>query len=221
MEQDDALAYLVSRAAGSPHTSEQFVYGLLRESILARVLRPGMRLRQEEMAQALGVSRIPVRTALYRLQADGLVNLLPNRGAVVRVLSKSEVEEIYRLRLLLETEALRRSAPVLTGAKLASLEHMAARMDGLKDGPAFIDARSNFYRTLYDERANPATVQLIEQLRSMIGTQLLEYKFASEKHGHRALLTLLREGDAEGAVSWLRAHLEMVCSEVAAIAASR
>src|SRR5678815_5398232 len=83
----------------------------LREEILRGVLAPGQALRQEELAERFGVSRLPVRDALLRLEAQGLVHVYPNRGAFVISLSADEVSEIYEMRILLEGDIIERAVP--------------------------------------------------------------------------------------------------------------
>src|SRR5689334_2327518 len=95
---DRGFSEVVSQYAGSYKTIGEMVYGVLRESIVTGAFAPGEWLRQEALAEAIGVSRIPVRTALLQLEAEGLVNFHPHRGARVRTLSTSQIDEIYRLR---------------------------------------------------------------------------------------------------------------------------
>ncbi|HZX69006.1 MAG TPA: GntR family transcriptional regulator, partial [Candidatus Elarobacter sp.] len=82
----------------------------LREAILTGRYAPGARLVQDDLAEAFGVSRIPLREALRRLEGEGLVLISPNRGAVVRTLAPKDVVDLYDLRLALESLALRRAA---------------------------------------------------------------------------------------------------------------
>jgi DNA-binding GntR family transcriptional regulator len=86
----------------------------LRQRILNGELAPGMQLRQDALAEEFGISRIPVREALLQLEASNLVKIMPHRGAVVAGLSADEVEDIFQLRLQLEPQLLRLSAPRLT-----------------------------------------------------------------------------------------------------------
>ncbi len=92
------------------------------EEILRGELQPGTWLRQDEMAERLGMSKIPVREALHRLAAIGLLRFEPNRGVVVPALSATEAEENYGLRRAIEPELLRRAIPRLTIVDLAEAE---------------------------------------------------------------------------------------------------
>src|SRR5437867_1687707 len=83
---------------------------LIREAIVDGRLEPGQRLKEEELARELGISRTPIREALLMLQAEGLVDAVPNRGAMVRVHTPEDLDDLYQLRALLEGYAARRAA---------------------------------------------------------------------------------------------------------------
>src|SRR5687768_11444608 len=87
---------------------------LIREAIMDGRLEPGARLKEERLAQDLGISRTPVREALQRLNTEGLVQARPNRGTFVRAYEPAELDELYELRALLEGHAARRAAERLT-----------------------------------------------------------------------------------------------------------
>ena len=90
----------------------------LRRAILAGEFAPGSQLRQDELAQRFGTSRIPVREALRQLEAEGLVSILPNRGATVSSLSLDEVLELMEIRIALECRALRMAIPNMVDTDL-------------------------------------------------------------------------------------------------------
>ncbi|HEY8860790.1 MAG TPA: GntR family transcriptional regulator, partial [Candidatus Limnocylindria bacterium] len=101
----------------------------LRDAILSGELRPGERLRQEELADRLRVSRIPLRDALRRLEAEGLVQIGPRRGAQVSSLDRAGVLEIYEIRSALEPELMRRAVAALQPADVKRLVDMSEQMD--------------------------------------------------------------------------------------------
>src|SRR5438309_11120403 len=88
---------------------------LIREAIVDGRLEPGRRLKEEELARELGISRTPVREALLVLQSEGLVAAEPNRGASVRAHDAADLDDLYQLRALLEGYAARRAAPRIPG----------------------------------------------------------------------------------------------------------
>src|SRR5579864_4335379 len=100
------------------------VHEFLRDEIMADRLPPGTELQEVALAEALGVSRGPVREALGRLSAEGLVSIRPRNGAVVRSLSKDEFIEAYQVREALETFALRLAVPRLTSEDHQTLERL-------------------------------------------------------------------------------------------------
>src|ERR1700726_1444937 len=94
----------------------------LREQIIRGEIPEGAQLRQDAIATQYQVSRIPVREALRQLDAEGLITIVPNRGAVVPELSPDDIEELFSIRALLEPEVLKLSIPRLTQADFAEAE---------------------------------------------------------------------------------------------------
>jgi DNA-binding GntR family transcriptional regulator len=209
----------VDRLAGGYKTISQLVYEVLKEAVVSGTFAPGEWLRQEWLANAIGVSRIPVRTALVQLESEGLVELHPHRGARVRTLTSAQINEIFRLRALLESHALQRSMAHMTPSRVAEVKVLAEQLDAQGEGSAFVDARVRFYRELYDEHDNPLLVQMIEELRSHLGRYLLGIRVghSHEHHRHTELVTYVANNDLAGAESWLQAHLEEVRTGIEAL----
>ena len=101
-----------------PANTPDFIASALRNAIMQGQFKANQPLRQDHIAQELGVSKIPLREALVQLKAEGLVSFMPNRGAVVSELSANEVDEIFTMRIALETKALERAIPNLSSADL-------------------------------------------------------------------------------------------------------
>src|SRR5262245_16730232 len=131
-------------------TAEEATTTALRRAILQGVLRPGDRLRQETLAAELGVSRIPLRDAFRRLEAEGLIRIDGRRGARVASLSADDVAELYELRRLLEVHCIRLAIRDLTDEGAAELLDLFGRMDPHvgHDTPGVVSQRT-FYSTLY------------------------------------------------------------------------
>lgn len=104
---------------------------LIREAILDGRLSPGQRLKEEELARELGISRTPVREALLMLSAEGLVDATPNRGATVRTHTAHDLDDLYELRALLEGHATRRAATRLSEDGIDGLRASCQRFDAL------------------------------------------------------------------------------------------
>ena len=110
----------------------QYVTEQLRKAILNGTLQRGDRLIQEEWAEKLNVSRMPIREALTQLQLEGLVDMVPNRGAVVTPITREDIEEIYQLRAFLEGLAAEMSLPYLTIEDKQQLEEILLEMETLE-----------------------------------------------------------------------------------------
>jgi DNA-binding GntR family transcriptional regulator len=210
------LEEVVGEFRSHPRTVGESVLDILRESILRGVFEPGQRLRQEELAQRIGVSRIPVRTALMQLESEGLVVFEAYRGATVRSLSAERLREIYALRILLETYVLRAAIESLSDEEKAYAVEEGIRLDKMVEGPDFLNDRIAFYRTLYDAQHNPVALELIEQLRVSIGRHRLGLRLQHTGFDHESLARAVQRGDAKTAESLLRTHLSSVCEGMVA-----
>src|SRR5690242_18261861 len=211
LSDDKRFAEVVDQLASGYKTIGQMVYAVLREAITNGAFAPGEWLRQESLAEAIGVSRIPVRTALMQLESEGLVTFHPHRGARVRTLTPAQIDEIYRLRLLLESHALRLSMARMNPERLGRIRELGEQLDAEPEGSEFLDTRVRFYREAYDAVSNPLLVEMIEELRAHVGRYLLGFRFeAQHHHTHGVLVDYLEAGDLIAAESWLRAHLEEV-----------
>jgi len=218
-DQGARLASVVSELGAGYQTVGKMVYTVLRGAIENGTFAPGEWLRQETLADAIGVSRIPVRTALLQLESEGLVTFHPHRGAQVRSISIAQIEEIYRLRLLLEPYALRLSMARMTPERLATMREFATALDSAETGPGFVDTRVEFYRAVYDADYNPLLVSMIEDLRSHVGRYLLSLHFKPAHHGrHEELVDHIAKRDLPSAEAWLYAHLENVRQSILELA---
>jgi DNA-binding GntR family transcriptional regulator len=211
-----SLEAVIARLASGYRSIGDMVYEVLREAILSGAFAPGERLRQEALATAIGVSRLPVRAALTKLDAEGLVEFSPHRGAVVQTLSHDEIVEIYELRDLLESYALRKSMERMTAQRVQRLRELAAQLDAEAEGDPFLELRVRFYRELYDAENAPRLIELIEGLRSSVGRYLLGWRVSDhDGHGHHSVLVEhVAAGDVAKADQWLRKHLKEVSAGV-------
>ncbi|MFF8378171.1 GntR family transcriptional regulator [Streptomyces sp. NPDC015661] len=208
-----------------PQTAQQFVLEELRRAITSGELRPGGPIRQEALAARFEVSRVPLREALKALEAEGLVVHHVHRGYFVAELSLDDLEEIYRIRELLETEAVRmavRWMPDGTVGTLEGIQREVERAAGEGDVAAMATANRLFHFTLIEASGMPRLVRLITTLwdatdayRSLYYTEPTHRKQAVREH--RAVISSLRHGDEEATVRWLdehRAHAVAALREV-------
>ena len=189
------------------------VAAALREEIQRGALVPDRPIRQEEVAARFGVSRIPVREALGRLEAEGLVVVRPNRGALVAALGPEELREAYELRALIEGDLLARAVPRLTAAHLARAEALHAALGVAEDPDAQGDLNREFHQALLDAADDrPRQRGLAEQLRGVVERyealqRALLRETAAFQEDHRRILDACRQGDPAGARDALEEHL--------------
>jgi len=121
------LDKIIASAGAANLTAQDLVLTSVREAILTAALPPGSRLRQEKLAEMFGTSRIPVREALRALEYEGLVSSIPYRGFTVTELDADDIEEVYDLRILLESHAIRLAVPLMTDDDLAAPRFIQGR----------------------------------------------------------------------------------------------
>ncbi|MEV4470749.1 GntR family transcriptional regulator [Nonomuraea salmonea] len=202
------------QARRRPPTAQQFVLGELRRAITTGRLRPGAPIRQDALAEELQVSRVPLREALKTLQGEGLVTYEAHRGYFVETLSLDDLREVYRIRELLEEEAVRRAVARLTDADLARLEAAqddVERAAAAGDVPAMAAANRVFHMTLFDCAGMPRLARLIRTLwDSTDAYRSMYYGEAGNRERvikeHRATLDALRRRSADDAVATLDVH---------------
>ncbi|MEA2720673.1 MAG: hypothetical protein QOJ39_2537 [Candidatus Eremiobacteraeota bacterium] len=193
--------------------SETLVDGL-RESILTGRYAPGSRLVQDDLAEAFGVSRIPLREALRRLEGEGLVVISPNRGAVVRPLAPKDVVDLYDLRLALESLAIRRAAERFADLRGSTkvLRVQADRAIAARAMPTIFSLDRDFHAGLAATSDNPHLVAALGGQWSQIMRvmhayfQVANYP-AAVWDDHEAIADAVAHGAAEAAVARLTTHL--------------
>jgi DNA-binding GntR family transcriptional regulator len=191
-------------------SAEEATTAALRRAILQGVLRPGDRLRQETLAAELGVSRIPLRDAFRRLEAEGLIRIDGRRGARVSALSLDDVAELYELRRLLEVHCVRLAIRNLTDEETAELLDLYSRMDPHvgHDTPGVVSQRT-FYSTLYARSGRPRMTSLILQLRHELNRYHSLKDVALEAAIHERIRACIETHDADGAAAAMREHLRV------------
>jgi DNA-binding GntR family transcriptional regulator len=206
------LQSLAERHQRAFPTVSDMVYEIIRDGILQGAFAPGERLRQDELAAAIGVSRIPVRSALMQLDAEGLIDFHSYRGALVTDVSIDDMREIYEIRALVEPHALRKAMRTMTPERLEQLERLARELNDIEDGVRFLERRIGFFTELYSGGEQPLMVELIGRLRMRSGRYWLErdleYVLEPSERAHVQILGFLERGDAEGGARWLQGHLE-------------
>lgn len=197
-----------------PPTAQQFVLGELRRAITTGRLRPGAPIRQDTLADELGVSRVPLREALKTLQGEGLVTYHAHRGYFVEELSLDDLREVYRIREILEAEAVRQAVRHLTDEDLDVLEKAqleVERAEAAGDILQMTEANRTFHMTLYEYAGMPRLTRLIGSLWDATDAYRSIYYGDGGNRSrvvaeHRATLQALRRRDADAAVEILDEH---------------
>lgn len=195
----------------------QRVYGHLREEILAERLQPGTELAEVALSEQLGVSRGPIREAIGRLAAEGLVTVRPRRGAVVRSLSKEEFLELYQVREALEMMAVRLAVPRLTADDLAALQGLIdamARHAQWGEIAEFFEANVAFHARLFEASGNEKLHELYRQLLGQMGryrmrSLTLRGNLQRSVAEHAAILRAAKRGDADRATHLMSEHIRV------------
>jgi DNA-binding GntR family transcriptional regulator len=214
---------LLAAAAGRWEKKDgpQGVFERLRRLILEGEYGPEERLVEEHLAERLGVSRTPIRQALTMLEAEGLVEIAPNKGAVVCSFSIEDVWDIYDLRAVLEGHAARRAAGRIGVEELARLGELAGEMEGLARGRKgdhedeirrFVALNNEFHGTIIEASRNRRLLRLV---RRTVEVPLVFKAFFwygqrerdISNHYHRQILGALASGDGERAEIIMREHV--------------
>ena len=200
-------------------TTPDLIADALRADIQRGAVAPGHALRQEELARRFGVSRLPIRDALLRLESEGLVVVYPNRGAYVASLSAAEVREIYDLRVLLEGDILERAVPRTTAADWRRIDAALAAAAAGAEGGEWAALDRAFHLALYAPADRPRQLALIASLRGTVDRYWSAYAALPTRtpewlRDHEEIVAAARAGDAPAARQRLTAHLERAATFV-------
>jgi len=207
-----AIAEQVGPRVGA---TQEWIFHVLREGIISARLPGGTQLKQDEISAALNVSHIPVREALRRLEAQGLVRIHPNRGASVTELTRSELLDMMEVRATLSVMMFRNSAPMLTKADFDALEEIVAqqRETPVEDIVRSEELNYKFHDILTSHAANSMAYFLLELVHANIDRYLRASFYGSKQtrevsiNEHEMIIQTCREGDFETAGNMLRDHI--------------
>lgn len=195
------------------HLARSVIEETLRNAILDGRLPCGTAIRQEALAQLFGVSRMPVREALRQLEAQGLLQVVQYKGAVVAPLIEDDSLETYELRQLLEAQALRLSVPLLSNEDFEEVEGYIEALEVETDFGKIGTLNRQFHQALYGKAPNKKLLALIEA--GLIEEErFLRFNLEQMNLGklcqddHRALLRHARANDVEACIAELQLHLQ-------------
>ncbi len=198
-------------------TLSQRAYEHLRGEILANRLAPGTELSEVALSRELAISRGPIREALSRLAAEGLITMRPRRRAEVRSLTTQELIDAYQVREALEVMAVRLAIPRITEADLARLDDLIDQMAGHAGRRAIADffaANVAFHETLCELSGNDKLRETHHRLEGEIGrfqdrTLALRGSLDGSLTEHRAILAAIRLRDADKAAQLTADHIRV------------
>lgn len=208
------------------HLARSVIEQTLRAAILDGRLPCGTALRQQDLADLFGVSRMPVREALRQLEAQSLLHVVAHKGAVVAALVEGDAAETYALRLLLESEALRLAIPHLDEDNFTEAARCIEAMESEADYAQIGHLNRLFHMALYNKAGNRRLLTLVEN--GLIEEErFLRFNLQAMGLGkisqddHRQLLRTAREGDIEACLKALEKHLGRAVEVITRFLASR
>lgn len=189
----------------------------LRRRILSGELVEGFQLKQDLLAAEFGISRIPVREALVQLESEGLVKIVPHKGAIVSELSTAEIGELFTLRALIEPHLLRRSVPRLTREDFERLDKILAEFGAelrARQPKRWGELNTELHEILLHRADRPKTLAIVASLLrqtdryARVQLSINAESMERAQSEHEALVDLCRKGDAKQAGSLLKRHIE-------------
>lgn len=192
------------------------VFQTLRQAILRGELKPGERLMEIHLAQKLGVSRTPVREAIRKLELEGLVLMIPRKGAVVAEITVTDLEDVLEVRMALEELAVKLACRKITEEQLNAMrqrEEIFRKSLYGDDVAACAQADMEFHDAIYAATGNSRLVQILNNLREQMYRYRLEYIKDEEKRQillaeHRKIYRALCSRHVEEAKQAMREHID-------------
>lgn len=192
------------------------VFQTLRQAILKGELKPGERLMEIALSQRLGVSRTPIREALRKLELEGLVVMIPRRGAQVANITEKDLNDVLEVRLALESLAIEKSCARITEEVLEQLTQAERTFEGMipsGDLVKLAEADEAFHEIINQASGNVRLIQVLNNLREQMYRYRLEYLKEEDSRKqlveeHREMIKALRASDMAGARQIAYCHVE-------------
>ena len=192
------------------------VFHTLRQAILKGELKPGERLMEIKLANQLGVSRTPIREAIRMLELEGLVIMVPRKGAQVAKITEKDLKDVLEVRLGLEDLATRLACQRISREQLEELYRASRNFEkllDLDDLQALAEADVAYHDVIYKATGNPRLIQLLNNLREQMYRYRIEYLKDSKVRRslveeHDAIFASIKKGDSKGAQQMIREHIE-------------
>lgn len=197
--------------------SEEEVYLKLKNAIRKRYIKQGSQLVEVSLAQQLGVSRTPVRSAIKRLESEGLVYSIPNRGAFVITPTSREIEETYLVRIELECMAARQTAAIITEAQIAELNQLVideGRVFDRTNLEGYDVTNASLHLKIAEFSGNTILYHYVKELLDRTRIYLILFdpffklEYSPTVQAHQKIVDALADHSAERAEAAIREHLQ-------------
>ena len=192
------------------------VFQTLRQAILKGELQPGERLMEIKLAERLGVSRTPIREAIRKLELEGLVVMIPRKGAAVANITEKDTKDVLEVRRTLEMFAVEVACDRITQEQLVQLKEAAKDFEASKGSMDLIriaETDMNFHEIIYEATQNERLVQMLNNLRENMYRYRIEYLkdpnyYDSLVGEHQEILDAIESGNKEKARVCMRDHID-------------
>lgn len=204
-------------------TAEEEAYGYILTRIRRGEYRPGDRLKAEQIATAIGMSRMPVREALRRLATEGLLVMRPNRGAAVAVLAREDVQEIFEMRSVLEGLAVRLATTNVDQAALSNLSLLLDMMERAMETAnleEWLGRHRQFHEYLCSLSQRPRLLHQIASLHTAVEPYVRMWFLHAERpvsvrEEHEEIIAAVRSHDADHAETVMKTHISTTAPDLA------
>jgi len=205
----------VQKQIDNPNLRSQ-TYKILKNMIITREILPGKKISEETLAQEIGVSRTPIREALFRLEHEGIVKIIPRRGAFVVKPSRENIIEILQVREVLEALIVRLVTPLLEESDIlelrSCLEKLRATPEEERHVIEYTDSELEFHDLLRKKCPNQMLRRMMEMVNARLQiirlrTVVLTGRPQKTLDEHTAILEMIEKGDAEAAEQLMRKHV--------------
>lgn len=191
------------------------VFNTLRQAILRGEMEPGERLMEIQLAQKLGVSRTPIREAIRKLELEGLVVMIPRKGAEVAHITEKDMKDVLEVRCTLEELAVSLACKKTTPEKIAELKKANKVFEAAivsKDVVSIVEADVQFHDTIYAMAGNQRLIQIINKLREQMYRYRLEYVKDARTHSilideHNDIIEKMGKKNVDDAKNMMRQHI--------------
>lgn len=201
---------------GTAPTASEVILRYIRNAIVTGALDEGAPIRQDEVASMFNVSKIPVREALKQLESEGFVTFQRNRGAIVASLSEPEIAQIFEVRAILESNAVRLSVPIMRATDFDRAEACCMAFERETDVSRWAELNWAFHSSLYVAADRPYLLQMIRSVNDRIERYLRVQLTISGGHEvaareHREIFDACKAKDADLAARLVHDHIMGAC----------